>query len=71
MFNVSDWKGPVAVQLPDGKYENVLDGGNVSVSERAVEMTDGAIILLAPAGLPLRRYESKLLTGSLNSGQSV
>ncbi len=48
VFNVNKNKGKIAVSLPDGTYENILDKKPVLVRDGSVELPDIALVLRAP-----------------------
>ncbi len=63
VFNPAEAGGWVTVQLPDGVYEDVLNGGTVTVKNQKTAMPTGALILragqlpaLRPLHMPLLDY---------------
>lgn len=61
VFNVSGASGPAAVQLPDGRYLDLLSDGMVEVAQGRLLLPESAFILRCPHTLELKTLVFDLL----------
>ena len=61
IFNVAAAAGPVEVQLPDGEYRDLLEGGTVVVSDGTTAAPVSAVVVEVTEPFAVRRWHAPLM----------
>ena len=58
--------GSISVQLPDGDYENLLNGESVSIQDGKMDLPESACILRAALSWPLNEYVTPMMHSEIH-----